>query len=124
MLETMICSNLLDRGANAGTTRNEIGPSRGPNHLFKVPGCPSLPFLIHFRFSPTHPRPFLFSLSPHARSLRQGGCRRCWLPSWPLFVACCSEGVGQAAAACDGAKNPVSGCGGVLLVKTPGFLCI
>ena len=42
-------SNLLDRGANAGTTRNEKGQSTDSSHLFNVPGFPFLPFLIHFR---------------------------------------------------------------------------
>ena len=85
-------SNLHDRGANVGTTRNEIGKIRGPSHLFKMSGFPLLPFLIHFRFSPAHSLPVFFLSCLIARSPRQGGCRRCWLLSLPLFVACCSEG--------------------------------
>ena len=47
------------------------------------------PFLIHFRFPPTH----LLSLLRCPIAYIGWGCRRCWLPSLPLFVACCLEGV-------------------------------
>ena len=55
-------SNLLDRSANAETTRNEKGQSTNFSHLFKMPDFSFLFFLIHFRFSFVHSLSvFLFS---------------------------------------------------------------
>ena len=44
-------SNLLNKNANAKTTRNEIESSKDLNHLFKMFECSFLLFFIHFRFS-------------------------------------------------------------------------
>ena len=43
-------SNLRDRGANAGTKRNEIEQCRNLNHLFKMSKFFFLFFFIYFRF--------------------------------------------------------------------------
>ena len=43
-------SNLLDRGANAGTTRNEKEQNTNFSHLFKMSDSSIFFFLIHFRF--------------------------------------------------------------------------
>ena len=87
---------MLDRGANVvTTTRNEIGNHRESSHVLKVVALPFLCFSSSFVFAffpPGFCFVFLFlrGISPVAQ---RGGCRRWWLPSWPLFVACCLEGV-------------------------------
>ena len=121
-------SNLLDRGANAGTTRNEKGQSTDSSHLFKVPGSPFLPFLIHFCFSPALPLPvlfffsFVFASEPGRIDLgRLLALLAAQLPSLPLSMPAARRALRQAATACDRVKHSVEGYGGIF-GETTGFL--
>ena len=104
-------SNLLDRGANAETTRNEKGQSTDFSHLFKMPDFPFLFFLIHFRFSSAHSLPvFLFffvfvSLLDRIDLKRLSTLLAAQLVSFHCSAA--REILRQTATACDRVKHSV-----------------
>ena len=97
-------SNLQDRGANAGTSEMSTGRLGPPATYLRWTASLFFPpqFLSLFSLPPAS---FSFCLCPSARSPRQGGCRRCWLPSLPLSWPVARRALRQAAAACDRAQT-------------------